>query len=80
MATPSSSRFSGFLIKSEHITGHPSKEFKQTHTETPWRLIEKMRHILVHDYFTVDLDFVWLVITEDLTLLKKQVAEYLKEF
>lgn len=50
------------------------------HTETPWRLIEKIRHILVHDYFTVDLDFVWLVITEDLAPLKIQVAKYLKEF
>lgn len=56
-----------------------SKEFKQAHTETPWRLIEKMRHILVHDYFTVDLDFVWLVITEDLSPLKEQVKKYLKE-
>lgn len=56
-----------------------SKEFKQSHTETPWRLIEKMRHILVHDYFTVDLDFVWLVITEDLAPLKVQILEYLKE-
>ena len=57
-----------------------SKEFKQSHPKTPWRLIENMRHILVHDYFTVDLDFVWLVITEDLSPLKKQVTEYLKEF
>lgn len=57
-----------------------SNEFKSTHLGTPWRLIEKMRHILVHDYFTVDLDFVWLVITEDLTPLKEQVTEYLKEF
>ena len=24
LATPSSSRFSGFLVKSEHITGHPT--------------------------------------------------------
>lgn len=56
-----------------------SKEFKQTHAKTPWRLIEKMRHILVHDYFTVDLDFVWLVITEDLAPLKKQVTDYLQE-
>lgn len=57
-----------------------SKEFKQSHTDTPWRLIEKMRHILVHDYFTVDLDFVWLVITEDLSLLKEQVIKYLEGF
>lgn len=57
-----------------------TKEFKSSHPDTPWKLIEKMRHILVHDYFTVDLDFVWIVITEDLEPLKLQVTEYLKEF
>lgn len=56
-----------------------TKEFKESHPDTPWRLIEKMRHILVHDYFTVDMDFVWIVITEDLNPLKQQVELYLNE-
>lgn len=33
-----------------------TKEFKESHTETPWRMIEKMRHILVHDYYQINLD------------------------
>lgn len=57
-----------------------SKEFKEAHSNTPWRLIEKMRHILVHDYFAVDLEFVWLVIQDDLQPLKQQVQNYLQEF
>lgn len=57
-----------------------SKEFKEAHSDTPWRLIEKMRHILVHDYFAVDLEFVWLVIQDDLQPLKQQVQNYLQEF
>lgn len=57
-----------------------TKEFKDSHPETPWRSIEKMRHILVHDYFAVDTEIMWLVITEDIPTLKKQIAEYLKEF
>lgn len=56
-----------------------SKEFKAAHPDTPWRLIEKMRHILVHDYFAVDLQFVWLVITEDIPVLKPQIERYLEE-
>lgn len=56
-----------------------SKEFKEAHADTPWRLIEKMRHILVHDYFAVDLEFVWLVIQDDLQPLKQQVLNYLQE-
>ena len=57
-----------------------TKEFKNDHPETPWQLIEKMRHILVHDYFAVDLQFVWIVVTEDLAVLKKQIEHYLTEF
>ena len=56
-----------------------TKEFKQNHPDTPWYLIEKMRHILVHDYFRIDLDILWIVITEDIPLLKKQVLQYIEE-
>ena len=54
-----------------------SQEFKLQHPQTPWRTIEKMRHILVHDYFAVDVEIMWLVITEDIPVLKSQVQDYL---
>lgn len=56
-----------------------TKEFKDSHPDTPWKLIEKMRHILVHDYFAVDIDFVWAVITEDIPILKQQIIGYISE-
>ena len=57
-----------------------SLEFKEQHPDTPWRMIEKMRHILVHDYYQVNKDILWLVISDDIPLLKHQVEKYLKEF
>ena len=57
-----------------------SKEFKESHTEVPWHLIEKMRHILVHDYYQVNAHIMWLVITEDIPALKSQIEQYLAEF
>ena len=57
-----------------------TKEFKESHPNTPWSAIEKMRHILVHDYFQVNMRIMWMVITEDLPPLEQQVTEYLKEF
>lgn len=57
-----------------------SLEFKEKHPNTPWRMIEKMRHILVHDYYQVNKDILWLIISDDLPLLKQQVEEYMKEF
>ena len=56
-----------------------TKEFKDSHPDTPWRVIEKMRHILVHDYFVVDVEIMWLVINDDLPILKRQIESYLSE-
>lgn len=56
-----------------------TKEFKQEHSETPWPLIEKMRHILVHDYFRINFEILWMVIKEDIPLLKEQVTKYMSE-
>ena len=56
-----------------------TKEFKQNHPDTPWHLIEKMRHILVHDYFRINFEILWTVIKEDIPLLKEQVLKYLDE-
>ena len=51
-----------------------SSEFKNNHAEIPWKKITGMRHILVHDYFGIDLDVVWSVIENDLPSLKKQIS------
>lgn len=55
-------------------------EFKAAHTQTPWKMIEKSRHILVHDYYQVEIRILWSIIHEDMIPLRNQVLEYLKEF
>lgn len=57
-----------------------TKEFKESHIETPWRMIEKMRHILVHDYYQINLDILWIVINEDLPVLEEQIKKYISDF
>jgi len=42
-------------------------------------MIEKMRHILVHDYFRINFEILWTVIKEDIPLLKEQVVKYINE-
>ncbi len=56
-----------------------SKEFKSSHPDTSWALIEKMRHILVHDYYRINNDVLWMVIKEDLPPLKEQITRYYDE-
>jgi uncharacterized protein with HEPN domain len=52
--------------------------FRKTHQQVPWPQIIKMRHVLVHDYFGIDLGEVWAVVQRDLPALKKQVSDILK--
>ena len=55
-----------------------SSKFKVAHPETHWHVIEKMRHVLVHDYYQIDNEVLWDVIKNDLPKLKEQVIGYLK--
>ena len=54
-------------------------DFKECHSETPWREIERMRHVLVHGYYTVGYEFIKEVIETDIPELKKQIQGYLSE-
>ena len=56
-----------------------STEFKQKYPETPWAVIEKMRHILVHDYFKINFDVLWDVVMKHIPILKLQVEHYMTE-
>lgn len=56
-----------------------SKEFRESHTEVNWRLIEKMRHVLVHGYYTIDPESLWDTIQNDISELKPWIEKYLEE-
>jgi len=50
---------------------------KQRHPEIDWPSIAGMRNVLVHDYFEVDFETVWLVVTRDLPPLEDAVGAIL---
>lgn len=47
-----------------------SKSFRGDHPEIDWDAIEGLRHVLVHDYYQVDMETVWGIIMNDLSPLK----------
>jgi len=60
-------------------TNKLSKEFCEAHPDTPWRNIAGMRHVLVHDYYHIDVNELWSVIQDDIPVLKSQIEKYLVE-
>jgi len=46
------------------------QDYKNNHPEVPWEQINRMRNILVHIYFGINLDRVWSVVEDDLPILK----------
>ena len=59
---------------------HVSKDLRKTYHEVPWQDIAGMRDKLIHDYFGVDLEKVWLTTQEDLPPLKEKILEILKDY
>ena len=45
--------------------------------DIPWGQISGMRHVLVHDYFGIDLDLVWNAVERDLPELKRAAERLL---
>ncbi len=47
-----------------------SKDYKDTHQGMDWEAIEGLRHVLVHDYYQVNMATIWGIIQQDLQPLK----------
>lgn len=52
-------------------------ETRAAHTDVPWNDMAGMRERVIHDYFRVDLDVVWDVVTNDLPPLREHIAALL---
>jgi uncharacterized protein with HEPN domain len=55
-----------------------SPALRQGHPEVPWSAIIGIRNVLVHGYFSIDLDEVW-GITQQLPALRNQIGAILRD-
>lgn len=59
--------------------GRISNELKAIYPDIDWRTIKDFRNILAHEYFGIDNEIIWEIVTEKLVPLKKRVVEILPQ-
>jgi len=71
------------VIRNLEIIGeavkHLSQKLKEKYRTIKWRRIARMRDRLIHDYFGVDIDVVWLTVTKEVPILKQKIEGILKD-
>lgn len=69
------------VIRQIEIIGEASKKLsnslKQKYPNTPWKDIAGMRDKLIHGYFGVDIEAVWVTVENDIPVLKEQIINIL---
>jgi uncharacterized protein with HEPN domain len=46
---------------------------REANPEVPWRQIIALRNVVIHEYFGVDLELVWAIVTEQIAPLGSQL-------
>lgn len=60
-------------------TNNLSDSIKNKYTDIEWRKIVAFRNFVVHEYFGVDLELVWLITQKNLPPLKQVIKQMLIE-
>jgi uncharacterized protein with HEPN domain len=67
-----------FVVIGEMIT-RLSKEIMEKYPQIDWQKIKAFRNIVAHDYFGVDAEEVWQIITDKLLPLKTELQKIIQE-
>ena len=71
------------VIRCIEVIGEAAKnipdEIRNKYSSIPWRDIAGMRDKLIHGYFTVDFETVWLVVKEEIPKLKPMITKVLED-
>lgn len=62
------------VVRNLEVIGEAARQipedFRKLHPSIPWRRVVGFRNIVIHEYFAVDPDEVWIIAKEQLPALK----------
>ena len=54
-------------------------DLREEYSEVPWKRIIGLRNIVIHEYFGVDFENIWKIITENIPETKPYIEQILKK-
>ncbi|UCH93595.1 MAG: DUF86 domain-containing protein [Candidatus Aminicenantes bacterium] len=67
------------VVRNIEIIGEASKnvpiQIKEKLTEVPWTKLAGIRNRIVHEYFGVDINIIWFIVTNELSQLKQWIKD-----
>ena len=61
------------LLQIGELANHLTTKFKSVHIDIPWKNIIGLRNVVVHGYGQLDMETVWITVTEDIPALYKKI-------
>ena len=68
-----------YIAQIGELSLHFSEEFKEAHSEIPWREIKGMRNILIHEYHAASPKTIWETVTEDIPALRAMLLKCVEQ-
>ena len=71
------------VIRQIEIIGEATKKLsrkvRDIYPDIPWKDMAGMRDKLIHDYFGVDIDAVWMTVEQDIPAIEKEIMDIIEK-
>jgi uncharacterized protein with HEPN domain len=71
------------VLRNLEIIGEAARnipiEIRSRYSEIPWNRVVGLRNVVIHGYFVVDLDIIWVIIKEQLPEFKEALLKMMEE-
>lgn len=71
------------VLRNLEIIGEAAKyipeDLRSKYSEIPWKRVVGLRNVVIHSYFAVDLEVIWVIVKKQLPQLKEILLKMMRE-